>query len=632
DTTQADQLAGFSSRGPTDTQYDDLVKPDLAAPGVAVLAALSDPEYTDGCGGCSSQPDTYGFLDGTSMATPHDTGAAALLMQAHPTWTPAEIKSALMLTAVVDSNGTSPGLTDQCARLDSGQDCVASASLPSPQVRGAGRIDVDAAERTGLVLNESGADYEAANPDEGGDLTALNLASLANSDCAETCVWKRTFTNPFISTPVHITLSASHLSSGVSMHFSPSSFSLAPGASATVTLTAGDASVAHGKWAFGQVDISAAGGTGDGGAAIPDMHMPVAMKSEAPAAHMQLDSTALDFARLSKTPSTRTFTIENNGQKPLNWTLSSNGSAVVSASAAESNEPLQSAGSIWTQPGSSAGDGFPSTFFTQSQHGVYSADTFTVPVNAHISQIVASGFAQDGSGPVNVSGKVDWYIYADAAGKPAGDPEDGKNDYTWHFSGNAGDAGIGTTDGIITLDLGPAGQPDLNLSPGSYWLIVVPSMDAKESDSNAATWFWFEGTSPSQATSGMINDPSGGLGHGNGWAALNTSFEFTLSGSLSCGNGSMPGLSISPTSGTVKVGGSQVVSATMSAATLKAGKYQGAVCVSGNASDHPSIALPVSATVPASAAGVSSSGGGGGELGLAEVLLLGLLARRRRMN
>ncbi|HEY4128463.1 MAG TPA: S8 family serine peptidase, partial [Gammaproteobacteria bacterium] len=47
DTTQADQLAGFSSRGPTDTQYDDLVKPDLAAPGVAVLAALSDPEYTD---------------------------------------------------------------------------------------------------------------------------------------------------------------------------------------------------------------------------------------------------------------------------------------------------------------------------------------------------------------------------------------------------------------------------------------------------------------------------------------------------------------------------------------------------------------------------------------------------------
>ncbi|HEY3859991.1 MAG TPA: S8 family serine peptidase [Gammaproteobacteria bacterium] len=650
DPTQADQLAGFSSRGPTSTIYDNLVKPDLAAPGVAVLAALSDPQYTEACSRCAANHETYGFMDGTSMATPHDTGAAALLMQAHPSWTPAEIKSALMLTAVTDANGTSPGLKDQCGNLDSSENCVFTSGLPSPQVRGAGRIDVDAANRTGLVLDETGADYTAANPEDGGDLTTLNLASLASDDCAETCVWKRTFTSPFKNATVHITLSSSDLSTGMSMHFSPSSFVLAPGASTTVTFTADDASVTHGKWVFAQVDLSAGHDTGDGGAAIPDMHMPVAVLSEPPQAHMQINSTALAFGTLSSTSATQNFTISNGGQSVLDWTVSSNGGVLQSNSAAATAEPVQSGGAIWTQPATSKLEGFPSTFFTQSNHGIYSADTFIVSVNAHINGIVASGFAQDSSSAVPINGKVDWYIYTDASGQPAGNPEDGINDYKWHYSGNAGDPGIDTTSGVITLDLTAAGQPSVNLSPGNYWLIVVPSLDGREADSNAPTWFWFEGVSPDKATSGMIDDPSGASGHGIGWESLGTSFEFTLNGSLDCGNGSMPGLSISPGSGSVKAGGSQSVKVTMSAASLAAGTYQGAVCVAGNASDHPTIALAVSATVLASSGsssggssssgggssgsggGSTSSGGGGGGLSLLDIMLLGFLARRRQMN
>ena len=145
-------------------------------------------------------------------------------------------------------------------------------------------------------------------------------------------------------------------------------------------------------------------------------------------------------------------------------------------------------------------------------------------------------------------------------------------------------------------------------------------------------------TSPDGATSGMIDDPSGGLGFGRGWEALNTSFEFTLSGRLVCSNGSMPGLTISPTSGSVPTGRSATVQVTMSGAGLKDGTYEGAVCVSGNASDHPNIALTVSATVSGSSGGGSgggggsSSGGGGGMFWLPELALLGLLARRRRMT
>ncbi|HEY1772818.1 MAG TPA: S8 family serine peptidase [Gammaproteobacteria bacterium] len=630
DPSQADQLAGFSSRGPTDSAYDDLVKPDLTAPGAAVLAALSDPRYTDGCSSCSSQPETYGFLDGTSMATPHDTAAAALLMQAHPSWTPAEVKSALMLTAVTVADGTSPGLIDQCASLDSGNNCVAGTGLPSPQVRGAGRIDVDAANRVGVLLDESGADYEAADPDNGGDLTALNLPSFANQDCLTTCSFTRRFTNPFTSTTVTYTLGSADVSPGLVVSFSRNSFTLKPGATAAVTFVVDASDTPKGQWAFADVTLGVTG-NGDNGVPMPPlMHMPLAVQSEAPAAHMAIKTTELDYSVSPGSPSTQSFTISNGGQEPLEWKVSSSGTALPSTDVTRSSAPVLDTGAIWTQTASGNDDGFPSTYFTESHHGEYVADTFSLPVNAKISGVVAAGFAQDGSGQVPVAGTVDWYIYRDAAGQPAGDPEDGMADYQWHYSGVAGNAGIDTTNGTITLDLAAAGQPSVDLPAGVYWLIVVPSMDSSESDPNAAIWFWFEGTSPNKSTKGMIDDPSDALGRGSAWTALNASFEFTLSGNLVCSNGSMPGLSISPTAGTVKVGGSEVVNATMSASGLAAGQYEGGICVSGNASDHPTLAVAVSATVTGSSGGSGvTGGGGGGHMGLFGLATL-LLAWRRK--
>jgi subtilisin family serine protease len=80
-------VTSFSSAGPTD--FGHLLKPDLAAPGGQILSSTL-PEF-------AGSP--FAVFDGTSMATPHVAGAAALLVQAHPDWTPAEIKSALMSTA-----------------------------------------------------------------------------------------------------------------------------------------------------------------------------------------------------------------------------------------------------------------------------------------------------------------------------------------------------------------------------------------------------------------------------------------------------------------------------------------------------------------------------------------------------
>ena len=82
----------FSARGPYPV-VPSWIKPDVTAPGVSILAA-STPVPNDGSPG---QP--FKYLQGTSMASPHVAGIAALLREAHPDWSPAAIKSALMTTA-----------------------------------------------------------------------------------------------------------------------------------------------------------------------------------------------------------------------------------------------------------------------------------------------------------------------------------------------------------------------------------------------------------------------------------------------------------------------------------------------------------------------------------------------------
>ncbi|HET7450604.1 MAG TPA: S8 family serine peptidase [Gaiellaceae bacterium] len=79
--TSRNSIADFSSAGPTPVSL--AMKPDVAAPGVGILSSLP------------ASQGTFGLLSGTSMASPHVAGAAALLKERHPTWTVAQIKSAL---------------------------------------------------------------------------------------------------------------------------------------------------------------------------------------------------------------------------------------------------------------------------------------------------------------------------------------------------------------------------------------------------------------------------------------------------------------------------------------------------------------------------------------------------------
>jgi subtilisin family serine protease len=116
---QVPEITDFSSRGPSTTTGGDILKPDIAAPGNDVVAAVAPP---------SNHGRLWDFMSGTSMASPHIAGIGALLMARHPTWLPSEIKSAMM---------TSAG------------DTVSSANDPFAQ--GAGFVNPNGAADPGLV-------------------------------------------------------------------------------------------------------------------------------------------------------------------------------------------------------------------------------------------------------------------------------------------------------------------------------------------------------------------------------------------------------------------------------------------------------------------------------------------------
>ncbi|MGW4966861.1 S8 family serine peptidase [Nonomuraea sp. NPDC004186] len=119
-----DKLASFSSRGPTAIDYS--LKPDISAPGVDIVAARA-------AGTSMGEPaeDGYTTASGTSMATPHVAGAAALLAQQHPDWTNTQLKAALTSSAHGDGQDA----------YEQGAGRVDVARAVKQQVRGSGGID-----------------------------------------------------------------------------------------------------------------------------------------------------------------------------------------------------------------------------------------------------------------------------------------------------------------------------------------------------------------------------------------------------------------------------------------------------------------------------------------------------------
>ncbi len=239
--TQGDVLADFSFRGPTPAPLTDLTKPNIAAPGVDIYAAATASEGN------------YAFYSGTSMATPQITGAAALMRAVHPGWTIQEVKSALQMTA-----------------KSSGYQEDGSTSWNTDDV-GSGRVDLNKAALSGLTLDETYANFVAANPTGGTiDVKDLNIPSVRNVTCADTgCSWTRTVKNQLSTSGTWTTTGAGD---GFSLTVQPGQFTLAPGATRTVTITAVP-DTGNADLSFGNVSFSENSGLS------PDQHITAAVKS-----------------------------------------------------------------------------------------------------------------------------------------------------------------------------------------------------------------------------------------------------------------------------------------------------------------------------------------------------------------
>ncbi|KAL6635232.1 hypothetical protein ACP70R_027903 [Stipagrostis hirtigluma subsp. patula] len=139
------RMASFSSRGPN-LHAPEIIKPDVTAPGVNILAAWTG-ESSPSSDGNDKRRVKYNIISGTSMSCPHVSGIAALLRQARPDWSPAAIKSAIMTTAYVTDNTGKP-IRD-----------MSTGKASTPFVHGAGHVDPNRALDPGLVYDADADDY-----------------------------------------------------------------------------------------------------------------------------------------------------------------------------------------------------------------------------------------------------------------------------------------------------------------------------------------------------------------------------------------------------------------------------------------------------------------------------------------
>ena len=249
-------MAGFSSRGPN-AGDSNMLKPDLTAPGVDVIAtvsaALTQTQRDAVAAGTLVPPPDWASYQGTSMSSPHVAGLAALLKQANPTWSPAAIKSALMTTAYTTLNdgvaGDSNGLL--------------------PWSQGAGHVNPNKAIDAGLVYDAGKTDFiryqckvnkpavvPASDCTTFGTLDETynyNLPSITVGSVTGNVTVTRKVTNVGASAA---TYTSSATIPGFTPLVTPSSLTLAPGETKSFTLKLTAAGAVVNAWNYGSLTWS----------------------------------------------------------------------------------------------------------------------------------------------------------------------------------------------------------------------------------------------------------------------------------------------------------------------------------------------------------------------------------------
>jgi len=309
-----DVLNASSSRGPYGFS-GGVLKPDITAPGTNILSAANTG------GGLA-------ILTGTSMASPHVAGAAALLLSAHPDWGPAQVESALMGTALAGSVRGADGVTPA-----------------SPVDAGAGRAQPARAANAGLYLPLAGGDFYAGGNDplHHGNLRLLNRAGLTNEHCFQSCSFSRTVADLSGGGTWEVATSATI---GAHITVTPTEFTLAQGATQALTISIDVSDPRLPKtWVAGNVRLHKTGG----GSAANDFALTAAVFADPGSAPAFLDvatqalsgNTMLSLSGLPALPSatfaattfvtgaTQTLQLPNDPSPGTLYTLPGAGKQVI---------------------------------------------------------------------------------------------------------------------------------------------------------------------------------------------------------------------------------------------------------------------------------------------------------------
>lgn len=580
-----DSMANFSSRGPNTF---DFLKPDVSAPGVQILAAVARWNTLTAPGSLNpALNDAVGLLNGTSMSSPHNAGAAALVKAVNRSWRPMQIKSALMTTG-----------TDELLKED-------EQTPADPFDFGAGRIDVSRAVQAGFLMDETGANFAAANPATGGDPSALNLPSFQKQSCVGVCTFPRTVRGT--RSGVTWTASIEGLPAGVAS-VSPASISPTPTANTSFTLSVDSQLLPANQWSFGFLVWTPSN------PALPVKRMPIVVRAASP--RLQASETSVEALLAEQetaedifsssfeagetprtlNPSSASFqlTLSNAGNPTLNWTYATG---------------LQPA-TVLNQ-GPQLGNGFRGSEHNSSEANTgYAADDFDLLTPGRVTFLRSDGFVLPNGSPLTASNSINFRIYADANGSPAGAPRPNGINVgdlpVWSASLPANTPGIsfnaGGTVGNISLDLQTAGLTAPVLPAGKYWVLVYPNLPGSGSGATGNPLWAAAIVGIGAPLNGLAPLVRGGTATSN-WAIPSlagapgpgpvSGFSMRVNADVTCG---ASWLSVDTPSGSLGLAESQQVNLTVDSAGLAQGVYRALACFSSN-SLEPTVVVAVEMTV-----------------------------------
>jgi hypothetical protein len=271
---QGDVMAAFSSRGPGGFG----IKPDITAPGVQILAGHT-PVHDPGNITVGPEGEYYQAIAGTSMSSPHIAGSALLEKALHPSWTPGQIKSALMTTAktsVVKEDGVTPA---------------------DPFDDGSGRVDLTKAQNPGLTFDETAADMATLGNDKVHAID-LNLPSINAPVMPGSVTTVRTAVNVTNRTQYYKVSTTAPADSSITV--SPRSFSVRPGRSVALKITI-SSSAPTGQY-FGEIRLR------PDSRSLPTLHLPVGFVPQQADVNLTSSCAATSIAKDATTDCTITTT------------------------------------------------------------------------------------------------------------------------------------------------------------------------------------------------------------------------------------------------------------------------------------------------------------------------------------